>query len=215
VYAHAFTAGERFNYISWLFPGILVLVVVWNGLIGTTLTVVENKENGMLRRIFATPTGSGPVLAGITLTVVVKLVIDFLILTAVAFLFFTIVLPGDWLLAFPILLLCILSMVGLGLILGAVMNDSKAAFGACMALAMTIQFLTGIFFPLQQMPQVFQDVVGTFPITRGAEALRQVLYYGGDLASIAPTVGALALQTAVLFGVGVALYAWMVRRHRV
>jgi len=215
VEVNSFTTGDRFNYISWLFPGLLLLLVLWNGLMFTTLTVVENKENGMLRRIFSTPTGSGSVLAGITIAVVLKLFIDFLILTAIAFTFFTIVLPGDWLLAFPLLVLCILSMIGLGLILGAFIKDSKAAEGACIGLAMSLQFLTGLFIPLWQLPTFLQDIMSLVPLTQGQEALRQVLYYGGDWESIAPTVGILTLQTAVLFGIGVFLYTWMVRRHMV
>jgi ABC-2 type transport system permease protein len=211
---NSFTAGDRFNYISWLFPGMILVLVLWNGLMFTTLTVVENKENGMLKRIFSTPTGSGAVLGGMTLNIIVKIAIDLLILTAIAFIFYVIILPGDWLLAFPLFILCILSMIGIGLILGALINDSKAAEGACMGLAMSLQFLTGLFIPLWQLPQILQDIMGVIPLTQGQYAIRQVLYYGGDWESVAPTVGILILQTAVLFGMGILLYTWMVRKHR-
>ena len=106
-------------------------------------------------------------------------------------------------------------MIGMGLILGALMNDSNSAMGACMGLAMPLQFLTGLFIPLWQLPTFIQDVMGAFPLTQGQDALRQVLYYGGDWESIAPTVGVLVLQTTVLFGIGIVLYSWMVRKHRV
>jgi ABC-2 type transport system permease protein len=67
-----------------------------------------------------------------------------------------------------------------------------------MTLMFPMMFLSGVFFPIQQMPWYMQDISKALPLTYAATALRKVMVLGADISMI-PT------ELAVLIGFGVVM----------
>jgi ABC-2 type transport system permease protein len=67
-------------------------------------------------------------------------------------------------------------------------------------------FLSGVFFPIQQMPWYMQDVAQVLPLTYATSALRKVMVLGAGLSAVWPDVVVLLLVGVVLLAVSVPLF---------
>jgi ABC-2 type transport system permease protein len=61
-----------------------------------------------------------------------------------------------------------------------------------------MMFLSGVFFPIQQMPWYMQDISKVLPLTYAATALRKVMVLGAGVSMI-------TTELAVLIGFGVVM----------
>jgi len=64
-----------------------------------------------------------------------------------------------------------------------------------MTLMFPMMFLSGVFFPIQQMPWFMQNISRALPLTYAITALRKVMVLGAGLSAI-------SLEVAVLIGFG-------------
>jgi ABC-2 type transport system permease protein len=71
--------------------------------------------------------------------------------------------------------------VGLGILVSAAAEDQETAMTILMTITFPMLFLSGAFFPVQQMPGFMQAISKLFPITYEVEALRQVVVLGAGL----------------------------------
>ncbi len=69
-----------------------------------------------------------------------------------------------------------------------------------MTLMFPMMFLSGVFFPIDQMPWYMQDVARVLPLTYATTALRKVMVLGAGF-------GAVQFDVVVLLVVGVVLLA--------
>jgi ABC-2 type transport system permease protein len=76
-----------------------------------------------------------------------------------------------------------------------------------MTLMFPMMFLSGVFFPIQQMPWYMQDLAHILPLTYATTALRKVMVLGADI----PAVGT---EILILIGFGIILLAVAVPMFR-
>jgi len=69
-----------------------------------------------------------------------------------------------------------------------------------MTLMFPMMFLSGVFFPIQQMPWYMQSISKVLPLTYAATALRKVMVLGAGVSMI-------TTELAVLIGFGVVMTA--------
>jgi ABC-2 type transport system permease protein len=69
-----------------------------------------------------------------------------------------------------------------------------------MTLMFPMMFLSGVFFPVQQMPWFMQDISKVLPLTYVADALRKVMVLGAGIPQI-------ATELTVLIAFGVVMLA--------
>ncbi len=63
-----------------------------------------------------------------------------------------------------------------------------------------MMFLSGVFFPIQQMPWYMQDISKLLPLTYASEALRKVMVLGAGIPAI-------TTELAVMIGFGIVMTA--------
>ncbi len=71
---------------------------------------------------------------------------------------FGVAIQGSVLLVFAMLLLGVFSFVGLGIVITSFTKDQETAQMLMMTLMFPMMFLSGVFFPIQQMPWYMQDI---------------------------------------------------------
>jgi ABC-2 type transport system permease protein len=69
----------------------------------------------------------------------------------------------------------VFSFVGLGILITSFTESEENATMIMMALMFPMMFLSGVFFPLQQMPWYMQDIAHFLPLTYATTALRKVM----------------------------------------
>ena len=82
---------------------------------------------------------------------------------------------GSLLLTFVLLFLGIFSFIGLGILLTSLSNNEETATILMTVLQFPMMFLTGVFFPIQQMPWFMQDLSQVLPLTYAVTAMRKVM----------------------------------------
>lgn len=172
-------AAEGVSYLEFLFPGIVMLLVLFTAIF-STISVVEERKSGFLQAAVAAPAARttlalGNTLGGTTLALLQALLF-FLLLPLVG------LAPSV-----PGLLLAIVSVVLTGLAftaLGFTMAwrvSSTRGFHAIMNLfLLPLWFLSGSFFPAEGASPLLRWLMVVNPVSYAVSALRQALYLPGS-----------------------------------
>ncbi len=162
------------GYMDFLVPGILGMGVMNYAVIGIATLLVTYHEKRILRRIQVTPL---PILVFIVSQVGAFLALSLLqagvILGAGALVGADLTAHFFW--AFPLTLMGNFVFLNLGIVVAAVSKTVQAAAGMGNAITLPLMFLSGVFFPIEQLPPVLERLVTYLPLTPLLEALRTVL----------------------------------------
>jgi ABC-2 type transport system permease protein len=156
-----------------LIPGLVSMILGVPGMI-VALTLAREREHGTLEQLLATPIGRAELIIGKMGPYVISGMINVIITTAVAMVWFKVPFHGSFPLFFALSLLFFFALLSMGMIIGVFLRTQAAA----MALSFLVVFipgffLTGIFFPLASMPQIVRLEAMSLPgshyaiITRG------------------------------------------------
>ena len=164
--------------IDFYVPNLLGIAIVWLGLFGTALPLVQQREGQVLRRLSVTPlTPAALLVAQVAWRVTVGLVQAALFLL-VGYLGFGVTVAGDWgnwfLLAAAVTL-GTLVFVSLGYFLVGLASSTDGVMAAMQIVNFPMMFLSGSLFPVESLPSFFRPVVAVMPLTYLSDALRQII----------------------------------------
>jgi len=120
------------------------------------------------------------------------------IILLLAVILFGVVIQGNILLVIALVILTVFSFVGLGILITSFTDKEETATMVMMTLMFPMMFLSGVFFPLQQMPGYMQTFAHFLPLTYATTALRKVMVLGADIPAV-------ATEITILIGFGVIL----------
>ncbi|MDP6347402.1 MAG: ABC transporter permease, partial [Dehalococcoidia bacterium] len=167
------------DFISFLFPGIVGMSVLMIAFM-SGISVVWEREMGFLKEVLVAPIPRASLVIGKTLggaTVALVQGIIMLVLSPLAGIELT---PGVILRLVPLMLLVAASIGGLGVLLASRMYSMEGFQVLMNILVMPMLFLSGVFFPVQNLPAWLGVIVRINPVTYGVDAIRQVML--GDAA---------------------------------
>ena len=167
------------DFISFLFPGIVGMSVLMIAFM-SGISVVWEREMGFLKEVLVAPIPRASLVIGKTLggaTVALVQGIIMLVLSPLAGIEIT---PGVILRLVPLMLLVAVSIGGLGVLLASRMYSMEGFQVLMNILVMPMLFLSGVFFPVQNLPAWLGVIVRINPVTYGVDAIRQVML--GDAA---------------------------------
>jgi ABC-2 type transport system permease protein len=200
-------AADNFNYIAFLVPGILAMEVLSTGLF-SGLALVTYRERGILRRLRATPLGTGTFLAARVVTQLALTVVQLGLTLGVASLFFAYHPVGNAAAAAVALLLGALAFTAIGFFVAGVARTADAASAIANLLNVVMMFLGGVFFPTSGFGGFFGLLIRIVPLGYLSAALRDTLSRGQGWAGIAPDVLPLLLTLAVAALVAARFFRW-------
>lgn len=169
--------------IDFLLPGLLALALMQLGLFGTAQPVVQLREQGVLRRLSATPLSRGAVLASQIAQRLTIGVAQAALMVALGILAFKMPQPSNWLAVFGFVILGGLMFVALGYVIAAFSRTQESASGISSVLSFPLMYLSGMFIPIEVMPKAIQPLATVLPVTYLTDALRQLLVGANPLHS--------------------------------
>ncbi|GAA5108841.1 ABC transporter permease [Haloechinothrix salitolerans] len=185
---------ESLRPIQFLTPGLLSWAVSMSAVFGAALTLVMWRKNQVLRRLRLAPVRPMTILGSRIAVSLVIAVSQGVIFVGVAMLpVFGLQLSGSWWLAIPLLLLGTLSFFAIGMLVGAFAKTEEAATGAANLIVLPMAFLSGAFFPMDQVPQWLRTLSLAFPMRHLNEGMSDVLVRGQG-------VDAILLPAVILIG---------------
>ncbi len=189
-----------FSYFDFVAPGIIAMTVMMSVMTGLPVAISEERESGTLDGMMVAPISRLSVILGKTLAQIGRGLLQGVIIIVIAVSFFGVTIHGSILLVFALLLLCVFSFVGLGIVLTSFTKDQETATMLMTTIMFPMMFLSGVFFPIEQMPWFMQTISNVLPLTYVTNALRKVMVLGADISMI-------TTELAILIGFGTVMIA--------
>jgi ABC-2 type transport system permease protein len=153
-------------------PAFIALAVVSASFVSLAMGLTNVRENGVLKRVRATPVAPGIVFAGRIGTAVVSALVVTAILCAIGGLAFNVTLPTTKL---PGLLVTLFVGAGafcaLGIAYTCLIPSEDAAPAMTNAVVLPLYFVSGVFVPVSQLPDGLRRVADVLPVKPFVDAL--------------------------------------------
>ena len=203
--------GET-NYFEFVAPGIMAMVVMTAVLTGLAASVAREKEQGTLDGIMIAPISRLSIILGKATSQSIRGLIQGIIVMLLAIFLFGVTIHGNIFLVFLLLVLGIFSFVGLGILVSAAASEQETATQLLFMFQFPMLFLSGVFFPIQQMPAIMQKIAYVLPLTYAIQALRKVMILGAGIMAVRTELIILLVFGAVTLIIAVPLFRRMVTR---
>ena len=188
-------------------PAVAGAIVFLMCLLLTSLAVVREREIGTLEQLMVSPLSAYELIAGKTIPFALVGLIDVLLVTGAAVFWFGVPFEGSFALLMLASLLYVLSGLGLGLLVSTSSKTQQEAFLTTFLIFMPTILLSGLMFPVNSMPKVFQWLTFVNPMRHYLEIVRGIFLKGAG-------VSALWYQLAALLLLGVGLLGFAAGRFR-
>ncbi len=186
-------------------PGLAAYLLAISAVLLTALTISGEWERGSMEQLFASPVGRLEIVLGKLLPYLVLGMVELLLVLAFGAMAFDLPLRGSVTLLFTIGFFFLVGMLGQGLLISVIAKNQLVATqaGALSALLPSL-LLSGMVFPLENMPAPLQLLSRVVPARYLVHALRGILLKGNGLDALWPDLVAqvafallvLALATA-------------------
>ncbi len=196
------------GYIDFLMPGVIGMSIMQLGLFSVAFSFVTMKREGVLRRLLATPLNPATLLVAQVFTRLVVVVIQTVILAAVAVFVFGAEFAGNF---FAVLLAAGMGgavFLALGFAVSGWARTEQQAAPLANIVSLPMMFLSGVFFSRDVLPNVLRTVTDYLPLTYLVEAIRGMTVQGDSIVTQWPNFLGLAVWLVVAFVIANRLFRW-------
>jgi ABC-2 type transport system permease protein len=191
-------------------PAVLAMILMVMTLLLSAMGVVREKEIGTLEQLIVTPIRPWQLLIGKLTPFAVIGFVQMGLATAVTVWGFGVPLRGSFLLLVGLTMLFILSSLGMGLLVSTlVQNQQQAMMGAVFGAMVPMIYLSGLIFPIENMPPFIQSITYAIPLRYYAEIIRGVFLRGSGISVLWPEA-----LTLLLMGIAILTVAALRFRKR-
>jgi ABC-2 type transport system permease protein len=195
------------NFISYFVPSMLGLSIMQVGLFAA-IPLVGDREKLILKRLAATPLRRWQLVGSNILVRLIISVFQAVIIIAVGTLVFGVEGAGSPLDIGAYVLLGSVTFSAIGNVLASFASTEDAANGLTSVVQFPLMFLSGVFFPIEQMPEFLQKVAYLLPLTYLVNALRQVMVDGIPLVPLGVCFVVLLGWLVGAFAISARFFRW-------
>lgn len=177
-------------------PGVIGTLILLMSLVLTSLSVVREREMGTLDQLAVSPLSAAELMLGKTVPTALVAFIDLFLVIAMAILWFHIPMRGSFLDLLPAALLYILCGLAFGLLISSISRTQQEAFMTMFFVLMPAIILSGFFYPISSMPEVFQWITLLNPLRHFLEIVRAIFLKGAGVADLWVQYAALTVMAA-------------------
>ena len=162
--------------------------------------------------LLASPISHVSIIVGKVMAQTVRGLIQGFLILGLSMLLFGVQIYGSPVVMFLVMVLGTASFVGVGIILTAVAPDQETAQMMTVILQFPLMFISGILFPIDQLPGWLQYIGKALPLYYAADALRKVIILNASLTAIMPDILILIVYTFLTMTLAVPLFERAMRR---
>lgn len=182
------TYSNRFNplmnYKDFMVPGILVVLVTMVGSFLASMNIVREKEIGTIEQINVTPIKKYHFILGKLIPFWILGLIILSIGLAIAYLAYGIVPAGSLFTIYVFAGVYLLALLGLGLLISTYCGTQQQAMLISFFMMMIFILLSGLYTPIDSMPQWAQWITRLNPVSYFIEVMRMVVLKGSNIPDI-------------------------------
>lgn len=198
---------NQLNAVSFFVPSILAMALMQLGIFAA-IPLVQQREKLILKRLNATPLPRWTLVGS---NVVVRLLIaaaQTVIIIGIGIAVLGVEVLGNWALIAGFVVLGAVTFTSLGYVIASFARTEEAANGMTSIVQFPLMFLSGIFFPLEVMPEWLRGVATFMPLTYLGDALRQTMVGGTPFAPLGIDALVLAGWLVVSLGISARFFRW-------
>lgn len=196
---------SRWFVVSGL-PAQIALVVV---MLLTSLSVAREREHGTFDQMLVAPVDSAQILIGKALPSFGLGLLDGLLLTGLAVVWFGVPMTGTLAALVAVLAVYACAILGVGLFVSSLATTMQQGLLGSFMVIMPSVLLSGFTTPIENMPLWLQRATIVNPARYAVAGCRAVLLEGADLAAVQPYLGPMAGMAALTL----TLAGWLFRRR--
>jgi ABC-2 type transport system permease protein len=198
--------NPNLDYISYMVPGILVVLVSMIGMFLSGMNIVREREMGTIEQLNVTPIKRYQFIVGKLLPFWILALFEFGIGLLIARFGFNIPFEGSVLLLFFIAGIYLLVVQGIGLFISTVADTQQQAMFIAWFLMVVFILMGGLFTPVESMPDWAQRLTWLNPIAYFIDIMRMVLLKGAGIKEVQHLAGGLILMAVIILPAAVFRY---------
>jgi len=208
IYGNSKWEGMSIRSIDYLLPGIIVMGAMVTGIMRTATGFVQEREQGIYRRLALTPLKRTTLIGSQLLQHYLVIIVQTLLLVAIGGQAFKTHLTGNTALFWLTLSVGALCFMSIGFALTGLIKTLRSATPIIQITYFALMFLGGIFFPNSLLPKWLGNAASILPSTQLGDALRAVVYNGGGIGDIWPKLAIMGAWIAVCMVVSILFFRW-------
>jgi ABC-2 type transport system permease protein len=203
--------GVEGSYVSFLFPGILALVLLFTALF-STISIVEERTSGFLQAVMVAPTPRTALVLGTALGGTLLATLQALLFLAALPL---LALSPGWVGLGLVVAICLLTGLGftaLGFAIAWRMDTTRGFHAVMNLFLLPLWFVSGAMFPVEGAAPVLQWLMWGNPVSYAVSGLRHGLHGFAQETSTLAGPGVCLAVTGGFAALMIGLAVWQVRR---
>jgi len=165
---------ETSGWFDRVVPGILAFSILSSGLFAVSGHISNMKHRKLLDRLLVTPMNPSALIGAIALVRLAIIFVSTLLSLLLAVGIYRVAFAIDWFRYIAFLIASTLGTMGMGTLIALLVRQPSSASNLANILAMSMMFVSGIYFPVEIMPAFFRSMSRFLPLTHMAEAMRYV-----------------------------------------
>ncbi len=206
------SSSNDLSYTDFLLTGMIALAIAQGGLFGM-VDLVEMRRKGLIKRLRMTPANMSLFgLSDMTMRLLFG-VIQIMLLSLIGVFVFGANLYINFTSLVVVFLLGALSFNAIGYLFSSFSQTTEAYMGIVNIINFVMMFLSGVFFPIDTMPEWIQPLSHILPLTYFVEGLRESMVYETSLFSstLWSGIGIIVLWGVIAFLLG----SWLYKRKSI
>jgi ABC-2 type transport system permease protein len=201
--------GSTFDFVA---PGFIALNVMASGLTALGVALARERESGTLDGILMSPISRSSILLGKTISHTLRNLFQGAVTIIMVVLLFGINIRGNPILIVFILIIGTVSFLGFGIVATAITKEQESAQLILGLLQFPMMFLSGVLFPIEQMPSFLQVISKVLPLTYAVDALRKVMILGAGIEAVLWPITILIVLGVITLIIGVPLFEKAIKK---
>jgi ABC-2 type transport system permease protein len=177
--------------LSYTAPALLAVLAVFFGFILTGVSFLRERSQGTLERLTASPLSRGDLVLGYLLGFLIFAIVQSIIILLFTIYALDVQYRGDLWQIFVMQILSTIGAVNLGILISTYARNEFQVVQFIPLFILPQVFLSGVLWPVEQMPNYLQWVAKFLPLTYAIRGLRDVMLQGASLADIPLELGVL------------------------
>ena len=196
------------RYLDFLLPGLMAFTLMQLSIAGSGFNIVEFRRKGILKRLFVTPIKPRDFITAIVLARMAIILIQLTVLILFAVTILDVRIVGNFASFYLMIILGTFIFLCLGFCLGSIAKTQQAVMAVGNLVIFPQIFLSGVFYPIESMPELIQPIANLLPLSFVSTAMREIANNGASLLEITPTLIGIAAWFVIAFVLATRLFVW-------
>jgi ABC-2 type transport system permease protein len=198
---------------DYLLAGMLGYGAASTAFAGLAILLVIRREQGILKRLRATPLPASTYLAAVLSSIVLIFALESVLMIAIGRVGFDTPLPARPLSLAVALLLGAISFAAMAVGLSGLVRSAEGASAVVNAIYLPVSFISGAFFSPESFPAFLEAIANVLPLTYFIELVRDVMLHDSEIWDEPTALGVVAAWGVVGLVAAVRSFRWEPRER--